>query len=47
MDELYVTSMCKGAAEDASLLEREPLAGSVFKVSGLGVSGPEAPVFQD
>ena len=47
MDELYVTSMCKGAAEDAPLLEREPLAGSVFKVSGLGVSGPEAPVFQD
>ena len=46
MDELYVTCMGPGVDEDASLLQREPLAGSVFKVTGLGVSEPEAPAFQ-
>ena len=45
MDELYVTSGKFGASEEE--IQREPLAGSVFKVTGLGVKGKSAPVFED
>ena len=45
MDELYVTSGKFGASEEE--IQREPLAGSVFKVTGLGVKGKAAPVFED
>uniref|UniRef100_V5IIL5 Regucalcin n=1 Tax=Ixodes ricinus TaxID=34613 RepID=V5IIL5_IXORI len=36
-DELFVTSAWRGLTEDQ--LKREPLSGSVFRVTGLGVSG--------
>ena len=41
MDELYVTSGKFGSTEQE--IKREPLAGSVFKVTGLGVKGVSAP----
>ena len=45
MDELYVTCGKFGASEEE--IEREPLAGSVFKVTGLGTKGAAAPLFED
>ena len=45
MDELYVTCGKFGASEEEA--QREPLAGSIFKVTGLGVKGAAAPLFED
>ncbi|KAK3927133.1 Regucalcin [Frankliniella fusca] len=43
-DTLYVTSMRKGLSEDE--LAREPLAGAVFALTGLGVCGQRNPSCQ-
>ena len=43
MDELFVTCSKFGVPEEE--FKREPLAGSVFKVTGLGAKGKEAPLF--
>ena len=44
-DSLYVTCGKSGVSgEDFSTTQ--PLAGSVFKVTGLGVKGAPAPVFE-
>jgi len=43
--ELYVTSARFGLTKD-EIRTHQPLAGSVFKVTGLGVSGFAAPVYK-
>lgn len=45
-DELYVTCAKTGLSEE-EFLTKQPLAGSVFKVTGLGVRGSQAPSFID
>ncbi len=44
MDELYVTCGTTGATEEE--LKEYPLTGSVFKVTGLGVKGAPAPIYE-
>ncbi|XP_071964355.1 regucalcin-like [Antedon mediterranea] len=42
-DELYVTVSAEGISEEE--LQKQPLAGSIFKVTGLGVRGLPANIF--
>ncbi len=44
MDELYVTCGTYGASEEE--LQKYPLTGSVFKVTGLGVKGAKANIYE-
>lgn len=43
-DELYITSAKQGA--DAEELKTTPLAGSLFKATGLGTSGKAAYIYK-
>jgi len=43
-DELYVT--CSRFGADEAELQTYPLSGSVFKVTGLGVKGYPAPIYE-
>lgn len=45
-DELYVTCGKTGLTDD-EFSNQQPLAGSIFKVTGLGVHGSSAPAYVD
>ena len=46
MDDLYVTCSREGISDDV-VKNEQPLAGSVFKVTGLGVKGSPNCDFDD
>lgn len=43
-DQLFITSITDGATEEE--LKETPLAGSVFRATGLGVRGKPAAIYQ-